>query len=108
MSQVHQIIVFLVLFLVGVAILFVRLFPTLVASYRRRTLPYILARLATLALTWIAAFFILLLLAHYRLFMPPPYYSTILAATAAAIPWLTLWWVWRWSEQLDREARKDN
>lgn len=106
-SQIHLIVLSLCLFLVGVAILFYLLRPTLVASVKERTLPRILTRLAALLAIWISVYFASVLLRYYRIVIFPVYYTTILAVTAAAIPWLTLVWVWKWREQLNDEARKD-
>jgi len=103
MSQVHLIIVCLVIFLVGATVLFYVLFPTLRAAMRERTLPRILTRCLALALSWIALYFVSLLLNYYRLVTFPHYYTVILAGLVAAIPWITLYWYWRWREQLDRE-----
>lgn len=107
-DQIHIIVVSLIVFLVGITTLFYLLLPTLLASVRERTLPRILTRLAVLLALWIAWYFTSVLLAHYRLVTFPRHYVTILAVAAAAIPLLAHWWRWRWSEQLDREARKDN
>jgi prepilin signal peptidase PulO-like enzyme (type II secretory pathway) len=107
-DQVHLIIVSLVLFLVGVVILFYLLLPTLIASIRERTLPRILTRLAALLALWIAVYFASLLLAYYRLVTLPEHYSGALAVAAAGIPWLTIYWRFRWREALDREAKKES
>lgn len=108
LDQIHLILLWLVLFLAGVGILFYLLLPTLITSFRERTLPRILARLAALLALWIAIYFASVLLAYYRVVTFPTYYVTILTGLAAAIPYVTLYWRWRWSEQLDHEARKDN
>lgn len=107
MSNTHWIVLFLVLFLIGRTLLVWKLLPSIIAAYRERTLPRILTRLAELALDWMTLFFVLLLLTYYRVVALPTYSSVILAGLAAAIPYITLWWRWRWREQLDRETRKD-
>lgn len=107
-SQIHLIVLCLFLFLVGVAVLFYLLRPTLVASVKERTLPRILTRLAALLALWISVYFASVLLRYYHVIIFPVYYTTILAVAAAAIPWLGLYWRWQWSEQLNDEARKDS
>lgn len=107
-DQIHLIILSLVLFVVGVAILFYLLLPTLVASVKERTLPRILTRLAALLALWITVYFISVLLMYYHEVNFPHWYTTALAIAAAVIPWLGLFWRWRWAEALDEEARKDS
>lgn len=106
-SQIHVIVLCLFLFLAGVAILFYLLRPTLVASVKERTLPRILTRLAALLSLWVAWYFASVLLRYYHVVIFPIYYTTVLAVAAAAIPWVTVVWVWQWRDQLDDESRKD-
>lgn len=108
MSQVHWIIAFLILFLIGRVGLTWKLLPTIIAATRERTLPRILVRGLELALDWMTIYFVLLLLNYYHIIKLPKYSSVILAGLAAAVPWTILYWRWRWREQLDREATKEN
>jgi hypothetical protein len=106
-NQTHLTVAALVGFLVGVVILFFLLWPVLVASLRKRTLPRILVRGLWLMFLWATVLIVSALLVRYRLVVFPHWYNTTVVSSVALVPWLLIYWRWRWAEALDRETRKD-